>query len=490
MSYYKQVSMILSLLGIGLSIYLTFYHLSYVGVCPGGGCASVLSSSFSKFLGIPLPIIGLGFFLLTLGLDGHRPYHSKDPHLLIVLIGVTFAGVCVSIFLLGVQVFYLKKLCIFCILIEALVFGLFGMALANLKKTELSFSFSSFMKGIISHYLLLPSLFFSPIIIFSIGQWGLFLFLSSKNQIVSVMDGRKYRIEDIDRGLGASYHQAMLNLNHLRREWLDQKVLELEGHQRGKKKEELLMENVLTKISLPRGEISNYYVSNFHRFRGRPFNEVRPSIINELYHQKNERIQFDYIDSLKKKHGITYKLPQYGYSPVGENSFGSPAIGSTSAPIQIIEFVDIKCSHCREAHHYLDSLISNYPDQIYLTYRFYPITKYPLAEKLAEIGACAQIVGVFWEFLTTYYDEDRDEISDLDTLYAAMGENKLLDIDKIKRCVRLGKGSALVNEDLKAGSDAGIGVVPVFFINGERIDGIHKLRNRLSGLIIRRLQSN
>ena len=59
----------LALTGICDAVWLAHVHLFGAAACgAGSGCDAVMASSYSRFLGIPLSTIGLGFYLALTGL--------------------------------------------------------------------------------------------------------------------------------------------------------------------------------------------------------------------------------------------------------------------------------------------------------------------------------------------------------------------------------------------------------------------------------------
>jgi uncharacterized membrane protein len=62
-------SLILAVLGAGISGYLTYVHYNIDAlVCAGGGCEVVQQSKYSEIMGIPIAMLGLGMFLGVIAL--------------------------------------------------------------------------------------------------------------------------------------------------------------------------------------------------------------------------------------------------------------------------------------------------------------------------------------------------------------------------------------------------------------------------------------
>ncbi len=124
----KIALLILSLAGFFNASYLTILH--YKNVIPpcqiAKGCETVLTSQFSVIFGIPIALLGSIFFLtlIFLLLLGFLKYFK-----LLIL-----SGVVVSAILIYIQAFILHTFCQYCLLNEAIIFGIFILSLNNKDK--------------------------------------------------------------------------------------------------------------------------------------------------------------------------------------------------------------------------------------------------------------------------------------------------------------------------------------------------------------------
>lgn len=80
---------------------------------------------------------------------------------------------------------------------------------------------------------------------------------------------------------------------------------------------------------------------------------------------------------------------------------GAPLVGDARAPVTILEFSDFQCPYCaRFTSDLLPAIRTKYIDtgHVRLAFRHFPLSNiHPLAEKAAEMAACAQRQGHFWE---------------------------------------------------------------------------------------------
>lgn len=126
----SYLGIVLSILGIADSIYLTIAHYtsSAVLACPESkfiNCARVTTSQYSSFHGIPIVIFGLVFFVFMLTLQ--LPIAWKSPlkiirvtRLILSVIGL------ISVFgLVYIELDKLNAICLYCTGVHILTFALF-----------------------------------------------------------------------------------------------------------------------------------------------------------------------------------------------------------------------------------------------------------------------------------------------------------------------------------------------------------------------------
>lgn len=116
---------ILGFLGFVDATYLTVLHYkNAIPPCTIHGCEIVLSSQFATIAGIPIALIGAGYYLVVLLLLGlFLQYPSRRATTTLVLL--TGLGLFVGIFLVFIQAFVLHAFCQYCLASELIDFLLF-----------------------------------------------------------------------------------------------------------------------------------------------------------------------------------------------------------------------------------------------------------------------------------------------------------------------------------------------------------------------------
>ena len=95
-------------------------------------CDTVLSSSYSEILGVPVVVMGVLFYL-TVFFGGYLYLEHKNKKLLAAVSLLTFGGLLFSIWMTVVQAFILHAFCQYCLLSAASSTALFLLGLTTLK---------------------------------------------------------------------------------------------------------------------------------------------------------------------------------------------------------------------------------------------------------------------------------------------------------------------------------------------------------------------
>lgn len=103
-------------LGLAVSAYLTWTKLTgAIPPClPGGGCATVEASVYSAVAGIPVALFGVAYSGLTLAL-GLVWWRQGDRRALLLAYGLGLAGVLVEAFLVYLELFVIRAVCVWCV---------------------------------------------------------------------------------------------------------------------------------------------------------------------------------------------------------------------------------------------------------------------------------------------------------------------------------------------------------------------------------------
>lgn len=126
----------LTLVGLGISIYMTIVH--FVGkqalVCSSSGaidCWKVTTSPQSYFFHIPVAILGLGYFIGGLVINSPWAWRARDARIHVARIVYAVLGIGFVLWLIAAELLIIKSLCLWCSGVHLVTFALFIITMAS-----------------------------------------------------------------------------------------------------------------------------------------------------------------------------------------------------------------------------------------------------------------------------------------------------------------------------------------------------------------------
>lgn len=151
-----------------------------------------------------------------------------------------------------------------------------------------------------------------------------------------------------------------------------------------------------------------------------------------------------------------------------------PYRGAASKDLELVEFADFQCPHCKEAQANMEKLAADYP-KARIVFESYPIPAiHPQAMNAAEYGVCVSKLGgssAFFQFASAVFD-GQDGLATLDgaTLTLNSATTKAgLDPAKVAACAATPEAKADVEASTQLGKDLGVNEVPTLMINGRAL---------------------
>jgi len=129
-------SLVVSVLGLAVSAYLTFEHYSASKTlaCSDTGtinCLKVTTSSYSKVVGIPVALLGLLFFVAMTALSLPAVWRSTNPAVRRVRLAAAAVGMMSVLYLVWVELFRVDAICLWCTAVHVLTFTLFALVVVD-----------------------------------------------------------------------------------------------------------------------------------------------------------------------------------------------------------------------------------------------------------------------------------------------------------------------------------------------------------------------
>jgi uncharacterized membrane protein len=132
----SAVALLLSIGGLGVSTYLTVAHYSHTPLaCSDTGivnCEKVTTSAQSVFLGVPVALWGLIFFVAMVAVNLPVAWRSTDRRVHLLRLAMTIVGMCFVLYLVSAELLIIKNICLWCTSVHAITFVLFVLMVTTI----------------------------------------------------------------------------------------------------------------------------------------------------------------------------------------------------------------------------------------------------------------------------------------------------------------------------------------------------------------------
>jgi uncharacterized membrane protein len=126
---------VLSLVGFGISMYLTLDHFSGVlPSCPATGfvnCTLVTTSKYSYILHVPVSLAGLLFYTGMVVVNWPPLWRSPFVWVARARLAMTVAGIGFVLYLLAAELFSIKAICLWCTGVHIVTFIIFVLVMMS-----------------------------------------------------------------------------------------------------------------------------------------------------------------------------------------------------------------------------------------------------------------------------------------------------------------------------------------------------------------------
>jgi protein-disulfide isomerase len=141
----------------------------------------------------------------------------------------------------------------------------------------------------------------------------------------------------------------------------------------------------------------------------------------------------------------------------------APMKGNPGARVTLIEFADYECPHCKHFQPVLRQILDEFPNDVKLYFKHYPLPQHDNARLAAEAAVAAQKQGKFWQFQDKLW-EHQDELgpAEIEKLAKEAG----LDMTKFRKDLTSDAVKAKVAKDHDEGTAIGLQATPTLFIDG------------------------
>lgn len=147
-------------------------------------------------------------------------------------------------------------------------------------------------------------------------------------------------------------------------------------------------------------------------------------------------------------------------------------IGSDSAKVKLVEFSDYQCPACAAAQPFIKKIMADYPLEVQLTYRNFPLPQHIHSRPAATAAEAAAEQGKFWEMHDKLFETQNQwsGTKDVTSFFLELAKELELDQEKIKEALEKNTFKAKISEDIAEGERLGVVSTPTFFLNGRKLN--------------------
>lgn len=179
------------------------------------------------------------------------------------------------------------------------------------------------------------------------------------------------------------------------------------------------------------------------------------------------------------KHAIADAVFNFGAHPfestrmLMQQHADGPSRGPADKSLELVEFADLQCPHCREAQPVIHDILRDFPNAHFVYQNFPLVDIHPFAAQSAAYGNCvAQLKGndAFFTFIDSVYthqDSLTPELAQqtLDNAVTAAGANP----GAVKACAATPAAQQKIAAQIQFAQEAGIDQTPTLVINGHLV---------------------
>jgi protein-disulfide isomerase len=176
------------------------------------------------------------------------------------------------------------------------------------------------------------------------------------------------------------------------------------------------------------------------------------------------------------KHAIAGDVVDFGATPFAENralleaKATGPSRGAKTNTLELVEFADMQCPHCKDAQTTMEQLATDFP-QAKIVFENFPLTEiHPYALEAAAEGNCVRKAkgdAAFFTYASAVFETQGALTADsYATTLSSAAERAGADPVAMKTCAatQAAKDEALASR--KLGEDIGVNQTPMLAVNG------------------------
>ncbi len=180
------------------------------------------------------------------------------------------------------------------------------------------------------------------------------------------------------------------------------------------------------------------------------------------------------------KHAVNGEIMPFGAHPFAANQkelergINGPSRGPADAPVTVVDFSDLQCPHCKDAHPTLDKLVAENKN-VRLVFQNFPLPMHDWAAKAAAYADCVSRNSndAFWKFISSVFAAQSDiTAANADEKLTALADSAGVKGSDIAACAAKPETTSRVEKSVALGKALNVNSTPTIFINGRNLPAV------------------
>jgi protein-disulfide isomerase len=180
------------------------------------------------------------------------------------------------------------------------------------------------------------------------------------------------------------------------------------------------------------------------------------------------------------RHAMSGEIMPFGPHPFAANQkelergLNGPSHGPADAPVTVVDFSDLQCPHCKDAHPALEKLMAENKN-VRLVFQSFPLPMHDWAAKAADYADCVSRSSndAFWRFIKSVFDAQSDiTAANADEKLTGLAEGAGVKGADIAVCAAKPETASRIEKSQALGQSLNVNSTPTLFINGRQVPGV------------------
>jgi len=291
-----------------------------------------------------------------------------------------------------------------------------------------------------------------------------------QNVVVAIVDGQPISEAELDTWIGDKLMRLRTEEYGLRnsalQEHIDNLLLAREAAKRNMSVNSLVRKEVTEKTPfVTEAEAQAVIEAVAGKYQNMSAEQALKLASEDLRQRRLSKRRIEFLASLRVIYPSTVVIePPRLTRPIAAAQ--GQATGPMNAPVSIVEFSDFQCPFCSQLSATLERLRQDYPDQIQVVFKHFPV--HQQATRAAEAAWCAAQQKRFWEMEKILFAETSLVATEQ---FEELAKRAGLDISSFKDCLHTPHTTTEVLRDYSDGVSVGVSATPTLFVNGQMIVG-------------------